>query len=91
MLPRAVFTSSRARKRARAPEMQERCTRTDVRARARARIRKYLNLIAGHDRYIAAVISVLIMPGPPWSCRSVERGHVRLTIRGVAVRNGKVE
>lgn len=25
-----------------------------------ARIRKYLNLIAGHDRYIAAVISVLI-------------------------------
>jgi len=66
--------------------------RSDALARIceRARIRKYLNLIAGHDRYIAAVISVLITPGPS-CCRSVERGHVRVTSRGIAVRNGKVE
>ena len=42
-----------------------RCTRSN------ARIRKYLNLIAGHDRYIAAVISVLII--------RVHRAVVRLS------------
>lgn len=51
-------------------------------------IRKYLNLIAGHDRYIAAVISVLITQ-VHWSCRSVERGHVRVTSREIAVRDAQ--
>lgn len=53
-----------------------------------ARIRKYLNLIAGHDRYIAAVISVLITRVHR-SCRSVERGHVRVTSREIAMRDAQ--